>query len=108
MADLLLMSVPGGVTLAVRVTPRARRNEIAGVAGDALKVKLNAPPVEGAANAALCDFLAEQLGVRKSAVTLVMGQTSRRKVVRVNGVTAEQARARLALFINRVDADEPE
>jgi len=98
MTDRPVKKVPGGVTLAVRVTPRARKNEIVGVAGEALKVKLAAPPVEGAANAALCAFLAEQLGVRKSAVTLVAGQASRQKVVRVEGVTADEVQARLAVF----------
>jgi len=94
MADALpVKSVPGGVTFAVRVTPRSRKNEIVGADGEALRVKLNAPPVEGAANAALCEFLAQALGVRKSAVTLVAGQTSRRKVVRVEGVTVEQVRS---------------
>ena len=92
MADSFIKSLTGGVTITVRVTPRAHRNEIVGVAGGALKVKLNAPPVEGAANAALCAFLAEALRVRKSAVTLVSGHTSRSKVVRVDGVTAEQVR----------------
>ena len=86
-------SVPGGVTFAVHVTPRARKSEIVGVQGEALKVKLAAPPVEGAANAALCEFLAERLGVRKSAVTLIAGETSRHKIVRVQGVTADQVRA---------------
>jgi uncharacterized protein (TIGR00251 family) len=94
MGGLQLKGVPGGVTFAVRVTPRARRNEITGEQGGGLKVKLAAPPVEGAANAALCAFLAEQLRVRKTAVTLVAGQTSRQKVVRVEGVTIEQVRAR--------------
>ncbi len=93
MAGLELKSVPGGVTLSVRVTPRARKNEVAGIQAGALKVKLAAPPVEGAANAALCVFLAEQLGVRKAAVTLIAGQTSRLKVVRVEGVTVEQVQA---------------
>ena len=94
MTDGPVKRVPGGVTLAVRVTPRARKNEIVSIAGKAIKVKLAAPPVEGAANAALCAFLAEQLGVRKSAVTLVAGQTSRHKVVRVEGVTAGEVQAR--------------
>ena len=98
MADRPVKNVPGGVTLAVRVTPRARKNEIVGVAGEAIKVKLAAPPVEGAANATLCTFLAEQLGVRKSAVTLVAGQASRQKVVRVEGMTADEVQARLAVF----------
>jgi uncharacterized protein (TIGR00251 family) len=83
-------SVPGGVTFAVHVTPRARKSEIVGLLGEALKVKLAAPPVEGAANAALCEFLAERLGVRRNAVTLIAGHTSRHKVVRVQGVTADQ------------------
>jgi len=92
MSDVQIKDVPGGVTFPVRVTPRARKNEIAGVQGQALKIKLAAPPVEGAANAALCDFIAGQLGVRKGAVTLVAGQTSRNKVVRVQGVTADHVR----------------
>ena len=92
-----MKNVPGGVTLAVRVTPHARKNEIVGLVGEAIKVKLAAPPVEGAANAALCAFLAEQLGVRKSAVTLVAGQTSRHKVVRVDGVTVDEVQARFAV-----------
>jgi len=97
MTDGPVKNVPGGVTLAVRVTPRARKNEIVGLVGEAIKVKLAAPPVEGAANAALCAFLAEQLGVRKSAVTLVAGQTSRHKVVRVDGVTVDEVQARFAV-----------
>jgi uncharacterized protein (TIGR00251 family) len=97
MTDGPMKNVPGGVTLAVHVTPRARKNEIVGLVGEAIKVKLAAPPVEGAANAALCAFLAEQLGVRKSAVTLVAGLTSRHKVVRVDGVTADEVQARFAV-----------
>ena len=93
MAEGPIKSVLGGVTLAVRVTPRSRKNEIVGADSESLRVRLNAPPVEGAANAALCEFLAGALGVRKSAVTLVAGRTSRRKVVRVHGITAEQARS---------------
>ena len=85
--------VPGGVTLVVRVTPRSRKNEIVGADGTALRVKLTAPPVGGAANAALCEFLASVLGVRTNAVTLIAGQTSRHKVVRVEGVTKDQVRS---------------
>lgn len=81
----------GGVTIAVHVIPRSSRNEIAGVQGDAVKIKLTAPPVEGAANAALIAFLAGRLGVRKSAVSIVRGQASRAKTVRVEGVTRKQA-----------------
>ena len=93
MSHLIVQSVPGGVMLTVRVTPRAHRSEIAGADGQVLRVKLHAPPVEGAANAALCEVLAKALGVRKSAVTILSGQASRVKLVRVQGVTAEQVRA---------------
>jgi uncharacterized protein (TIGR00251 family) len=82
----------GGVTFAVRVVPRARRNQLGGLHGEALKVRLTAPPVEGAANKALCSFLAEQLGVRSGAVEIISGHTSRQKVVRVNGVSADEVR----------------
>lgn len=93
--DWPIKRVSGGVTFAVRVTPRSRKNEIRGADGQVLRIKLSAPPVEGAANAALCDFLAGALGVRKSAVTLVAGQTSRNKIVRVEGLTADRVRALL-------------
>jgi uncharacterized protein (TIGR00251 family) len=84
-----------GVTFAVRVVPRARRNQISGVHGEALKVRLAAPPVEGAANAALCGFLAVQLGVRPRAIEIISGHTSRQKVVRVRGVSVDEVRRRL-------------
>lgn len=86
-----------GVCFAVRVVPRARRNQLSGLYGEALKVRLTAPPVEGAANAALLDFLAEQLGVRSAAVAIVSGHTSRQKLVRVNGLSAGEVRRRLDL-----------
>ena len=84
-----------GVTLTVRVVPRSSRNQIVGAENGALKIKLTAPPVEGAANAALIEFMAEWLSVRKSAVTIASGDKARRKVVRVSGVTAKQVKARL-------------
>jgi len=82
-----------GVVLTVRVVPRSSRNQIVGMENGALKIKLTAPPVEGAANAALIEFVAEWLSVRKSAVTIMSGDKARRKVVRVSGVTAEQVKA---------------
>ena len=88
------------VTFAVKVIPRASRNEIAGVEGEALRVRLTAPPVEGAANAALLAFLAEVLGMPKRDVRLVSGQTARRKVVAVAGVKAEEVQERLAKLTN--------
>ena len=79
-----------GVTFAVKVIPRAGRNQVAGVEGEALKVRQAAPPVEGAANAALLDFLAHLLGVRQAQVSLIGGHTSRHKVVLVQGCSITQ------------------
>ena len=85
----------GGVTFAVRVVPRSSRRQIVGVEGEALKIKLTAPPVEGAANAALIEFVAEWLGVRRSAVSIVSGDKARNKLVRVSGLTREQVLERM-------------
>ncbi len=79
----------GAVTFAVKVVPRASRNEIVGVEGDVIKVRLNAPPVEGKANVALVRLLAELLGVSAAQIEIVRGETARRKLVRVRGATAE-------------------
>jgi uncharacterized protein (TIGR00251 family) len=87
-----------GARLFVRLTPRARRNEITGTievdGRQALAVRLAAPPVEGAANKALIAFLAEKLGVPRSAVSIETGEKSRLKVVRIRGL-GEQALRRL-------------
>lgn len=84
----------GSLTLALHIQPGAKRTEVAGLHGDALKLRLAAPPVDGKANAALLAFVAEALGLPKSAVTLKSGQTSRQKVVAVSGAPAD-AEARL-------------
>ena len=68
----------GGVFVRVHVQPRASRSEVVGLHGDALKVRLRAPPVDGAANDELLRFMAESLGIRRENVTLVSGATSRR------------------------------
>jgi uncharacterized protein len=81
-------------TIAIKAIPNAPRNEVVGWLGDALKVKVHAPPVEGRANQVLCEFLADTLGVPRRAVTVVRGDTSRQKVVRVAGLSIEQLRAR--------------
>jgi uncharacterized protein len=86
-----------GVTFAVKVHPRARKNEITGETGDALKVSLTTPPVEGRANQACMEFFAKLLKVPRSSVTIASGQTSRNKVIRVTGLTAEQVRLRIAV-----------
>ena len=78
-------------TLTLHVQPGAKKTEVAGVHGDALKIRLAAPPVDGKANAALIAFVADRLGVAKSAVSLKSGQTSRRKVLEVTGAPADTA-----------------
>ncbi len=81
--------------VAVHVQPRARRTEVAGLHGDAVKVRLAAPPVDGAANEELVRFVAERLGVPRSAVRVAAGAASRRKLVEVDGMEAEVARRAL-------------
>ena len=78
------------VTIAVRVIPRASRSGVAGMRGDALLVRLNAAPVEGAANAELIEVLASTLGIARRSITIVSGERSRTKRVRIDGVTLEQ------------------
>lgn len=79
----------GGVTLTLHVQPGAKRTEFAGLHGDALKLRLAAPPVDGKANASLLAFIADQLGVSKSQVRLVSGETSRHKILRIDTQDAE-------------------
>lgn len=95
MTELRIAESTEGATLAVRVTPRAGRNEIAGVSEGMLRVRLTAPPVEGAANAALLDFLAKQLGLRRGQVILVSGQSARQKLIRITGLSAQEIKRRL-------------
>ena len=78
-----------GVTFAVKIQPRAKKNAIAGLVVDALKLSIAAPPLEGRANAACIDFLSDLLHVPRSSITIVSGQTSRRKVIRVTGISME-------------------
>ena len=86
-----------GVTFAVRAHPRAKKNAITGELGDALKVSLTTPPVEGRANEACVEFFAKLLKVPRSSVTIASGQTSRNKVIRVVGLSAEELRKRIAM-----------
>ncbi|HEX5818492.1 MAG TPA: DUF167 domain-containing protein [Gemmatimonadales bacterium] len=86
-----------GTRLALRVQPRASRNEVAGPHGDALKVRLAAPPVDGAANEALVRFLADALELPRAAVTLVGGLSSRSKAVQVAGLAPTEVARRLGV-----------
>jgi uncharacterized protein (TIGR00251 family) len=81
-----------GVRFSVRVQPRASADEVAGTHGTALKVRLHAPPVDGAANEALVRFLAGILGVARRAVRIISGESSRIKTVEVDGITPEKIR----------------
>jgi uncharacterized protein (TIGR00251 family) len=80
----------------VYVQPRASRTQIAGMHDGRLKIRLAAPPVDGAANAELVSFIAMRLGIAKSQVRVVAGQTSRRKVIEVDGVSQTAVEAALA------------
>jgi len=85
-----------GVILRLHIQPGAKKTEVAGEHGEALKIRLSAPPVDGKANACLIEFLAKQLGVAKSAVALLSGDTTRAKRVRVDGVTTDAVTANLS------------
>lgn len=88
------------VSFAVRVTPRASRSAILGVSEGVLKVSLTAPPVEGAANAALCAYLAEVLDLPRRIVEISHGHRARLKTVRVSGLDGAALLERLARVLN--------
>jgi uncharacterized protein (TIGR00251 family) len=92
---IAIQETPAGVTFAVKVHPRANKNAITGELGDALKLSLTAPPVEGKANLACIEFFANLLKVPRSSITIAGGQNSRRKVIRVVGLSVEEIRKRL-------------
>lgn len=87
----------GGCRVSLWVQPRAARDGVAGIQGDAIKIRLTAPPVEGKANQALLRFLAKRLAVPRAAVELTGGAGSRRKTVQIEGLTPEQVRERLGV-----------
>jgi len=86
-----------GVTFSIKVHPRAKKNAITGEVGDALKLALTAPPVDGKANDACIGFFAKLLKVPRSSITIAAGHTSRNKVIRVTGLTSQQLRERLGM-----------
>ncbi len=85
-----------GVVLSLHIQPGAKKTEISGIHGDALKIRLAAPPVDGKANDALLAFLARTLGLPKSRVLLISGQTSRSKRVAVTGLSSAEIASRLS------------
>ncbi len=84
-----------GVRIAIRLTPKSARDKVLGPHGDAIKIAITAPPVEGKANAHLIKFLSKRLKVAKSAITIASGELSRDKLVDVTGLSAEAARSAL-------------
>ncbi|MEW6584038.1 MAG: DUF167 domain-containing protein [Nitrospirota bacterium] len=93
-----------GVTIKVRVEPRSSRSGLAGFIGDSLKVKVHAPPVEGSANEELREILAEAFGVRKSAIAITKGLSSKDKVVEIEGVADLPSLVGLGLKGEKSDA----
>ena len=93
---IVVHDTKAGATFAVKVHPRAKKNAITGELGIALKLSLTSPPVEGRANEACIEFLANLLKVPRSSVTIASGQTSRQKVIRVSRLSAEELRRRIA------------
>jgi len=91
----MISSTADGIVIEVRVIPRASRSEVAGTRDGALLVRLNAPPVDGAANAELIVLLADTLEVPRRNITITVGATSKRKRVKVVGITADRATSRL-------------
>ncbi len=85
-----------GISFAVKVQPRARRNAIIGVMGDSLKLALTAPPVEGRANEAVIEFFAQLFQIPRASVTIASGETSRNKVIRIAGLSRAEVEQRLA------------
>jgi uncharacterized protein (TIGR00251 family) len=88
---------PPFCVLPIKAVPDAPRTEICGWLGEAVKIKVHAPPVEGRADEVLCDFLAEQLKLPRRAVTVRHGDTSRQKLVRIDGLSLAEAKTRLGL-----------
>jgi uncharacterized protein len=84
-----------GATFAVKVQPRAKKNAVTGEVGNALKLALTAPPIDGRANEACIEFFANLLDVPHSSVTIASGETRRIKVIRVGGLSAEEVQQRL-------------
>ncbi|MEI6106053.1 MAG: DUF167 domain-containing protein [Opitutae bacterium] len=93
------LAVVAACTLELKTIPNAPRDEIVGWLGSALKVKVHAPALDGRANDALLEFLAESLGLRRSAVALIRGEKSRQKIVHVEGLTSTELKARITRLL---------
>lgn len=90
-----LRETPGGLVLSVRAVPNAPQNQVVGIQGDTVKIRLKAPPVDGKANEVLVRFLSGILGIPRKQITLSAGCTSRNKTVRITGLAAKELTVRL-------------
>lgn len=90
-----IQQTPTGVSIRIYVAPQSSANKVVGVHNGAIKVALTAPPVEGAANKALVEFLAKLLGVPRSGVGIIAGETSRQKIVQVRGIEVGKVQSKL-------------
>ena len=97
MASSPLVGTRTGVRLTIHVQPKAARTELAGLYGEALKLRIAAPPVDGAANAAVIAFLADRLRVPRASIRLVTGASGRRKGLEIDGVSLAEARLALGM-----------
>jgi len=97
---LYLRKQPGKITFKVRIQPRAKKNTVVGLLGDALKIKLTAPPVDGAANTMCIKFLADLLNIPQSALNIITGKTGREKIIQVRVLNQED----ITLIIARIEA----
>mgnify|MGYP001324073158 CR=1 FL=1 len=91
----LISETSGGILLPCWIQPKSSRDAVAGLYGDAVKIAITAPPVDGKANAHLCRFIAKTAGIPKSSVELASGHTSRRKVLRLKGIGRDELSAKL-------------
>lgn len=96
----VVMAAADGVLVRLRVQPRSRVARLDGVQGDRLRLRVPAPPVDGAANASCLDFLATTLGIRRAQIRLQAGATSRDKLVHITGLTPAQVAAALGLVLS--------
>ncbi len=99
MSDLKIQKVEGGVVFSVKVVPASSRTAVSGLLDGTVKIKVSAPPQKGKANKCLIDFLAKQLGVKNSAVSIITGQNNPVKKIRVLGLSAEMVVRKLTLGV---------
>jgi uncharacterized protein len=97
-----IRDTPTGATFAVKVQPRARKNAVTGMVGNALKLALTAPPIEGRANQAVIDFFADLFEIPRSSITIASGLTSRNKIIRITGVKPATVEQRLMAILKEV------